>query len=92
MSDVIVTDRLTKYYDGRPVVDGLNLRVAAGDGLRVSGPQRGGQVDDDQDAAGHGPRRTAAGPKLLGEDVRRLRPETRRGSPIWPRGIRCTAG
>src|SRR5215212_2400602 len=30
MTDVIVTERLTKYYGGRPVVDSLNLRVPQG--------------------------------------------------------------
>ena len=30
MTDAIVTDRLTKYYGSRRVVDGLNLRVPAG--------------------------------------------------------------
>ena len=30
MSDVIATHRLTKYYDGRPAVDGLDLRVPQG--------------------------------------------------------------
>ena len=28
MPDVIVTDRLTKYYDGHCAVDSLDLRVA----------------------------------------------------------------
>src|SRR4051812_10334505 len=30
MTDVIVTEGLTKYYGGRPVVDSLNLRVPQG--------------------------------------------------------------
>ena len=30
MSDVIVTERLTKFYGGRRVVDGLDLRVPKG--------------------------------------------------------------
>ena len=54
MTHAIVTERLTKYYGPRCVVNCLNLRVPAGTRLWLPGAERGRQVDDDQDAAGDG--------------------------------------
>ena len=44
MTDAIVTERLTKHYGGRRVVDSLDLRVPQGQRVRAVGPQRGGQI------------------------------------------------
>jgi ABC-2 type transport system ATP-binding protein len=77
MQDVIVTRRLTKFYDGRPVVNALELRVPRGTvygflGRNAAGKSTAikmllGMVEPDCGRA-----------ELFGEDSRRLRPETRR--------------
>ena len=77
MQDVIVTHRLTKYYDGRPVVNSLDLRVAPGTVYGFLGRNGAGKsttikmllgmVHPDQ---GHS--------ELLGESSLALKPETRR--------------
>ena len=54
MTDAIVTERLTKHYGGRRVVDSLDLRSAARERVRAFGPQWGGEIDGDQNADGHG--------------------------------------
>jgi len=76
MTDVIVTRQLTKYYDRRPVVHGLDLRVPQGSvygllGRNGSGKSTAikmllGMVHPDFGSA-----------ELFGEDVSRLRPDTR---------------
>ncbi len=76
MPDVIVTYRLTKYYDGRPVVHGLDLRVPQGVvygflGRNAAGKSTAikmllGMVHPDHGRA-----------ELFGEDSLALRPETR---------------
>ena len=76
MSDVIVTHRLTKYYDGRPAVDGLDLRVAQGTVYGLLGRNAAGKSTAIKMLLGmvHPDRGRA---ELFGEDSRRLRPETR---------------
>lgn len=76
MSDAIVTHRLTKYYDGRPVVHGLDLRVPRGSVYGLLGRNGSGKSTTIKMLLGmvHADLGTAT---LLGEDVARLRPETR---------------
>ena len=76
MADVSVADRLTKYYNGRPVVNQLSLRVPQGSvygflGRNGSGKSTTikmllGMVHPDYGRA-----------ELLGEDSWQLRPQTR---------------
>ena len=76
MPDVIVTHRLTKYYDRRPVVNNLELRVPQGSvygllGRNGTGKSTAikmllGMVHPDYGRS-----------ELLGEDSFHLRPETR---------------
>jgi ABC-2 type transport system ATP-binding protein len=76
VADVIVADRLTKYYNGRPVVNQLSLRVPQGSvygflGRNGSGKSTTikmllGMVHPDYGRS-----------ELLGEDSRQLRPQTR---------------
>jgi len=76
MTDAIVTERLTKYYDGRKVVDDLNLRVAPGTVYGLLGRNGAGKSTTLKMLAGmvHPDYGTM---RLLGEDVATLRPETR---------------
>jgi ABC-2 type transport system ATP-binding protein len=76
MSDVIITHRLTKFYDRRPVVNALSLRIPRGTvygflGRNGAGKSTAikmmlGMVHPDYGRA-----------ELLGEDAFQLRPETR---------------
>ncbi len=76
MPDMIVTHRLTKYYDGRRVVDALDLRVAQGRVYGLLGRNGAGKstvikmllgmVHPDYGRA-----------EVLGEDALELRPQTR---------------
>jgi ABC-2 type transport system ATP-binding protein len=77
MSDAIVTHRLTKYYDGRKVVNDLNLHVAAGSVYALLGRNGAGKSTTLKMLAGmvhpdYGEMR------LLGEEVANQRPESRR--------------
>jgi ABC-2 type transport system ATP-binding protein len=76
MIDAIVTERLTKYYGGRKVVDNLNLRVAAGSVYGLLGRNGAGKSTTLKMLAGmvHPDYGTM---RLLDEDVATLRPETR---------------
>jgi ABC-2 type transport system ATP-binding protein len=76
MEDAIRTFRLTKYYGGRKVVDGLELRVPPGTVYGLLGRNGAGKSTTLKMLAGlvrpdHGRA------ELLGEDVARLRPQTR---------------
>ncbi len=90
MPDMIVTHRLTKYYDRRRVVDSLDLRVAQGRVYGLLGRNGAGKstvikmllgmVHPDYGRA-----------EVLGEDALKLRPQTRsriaylaEGHPLYP--------
>jgi ABC-2 type transport system ATP-binding protein len=77
MPDVIVTHRLTKYYDRRPAVNHLNLRVPQGSVYGLLGRNGAGKTTAIKMLLGmvHADIGTA---EVLGEDSLRLRPETRR--------------
>ena len=92
MSDVIVTDRLTKYYGARCVVNSLNLRVPQGSVYGLLGRNGAGKSTIIKMLLGMvQPNYGRA--ELLGEDVRPACGRRRgRGSPTWPRGIRSIAG
>lgn len=66
MKPVIETHDLCKSYNGRTVVDHLNLTVPQGVRLRLFRPERCGQIHQHEDAAGagapHRRQRGAAGP------------------------------
>jgi ABC-2 type transport system ATP-binding protein len=76
MPDVIVTRQLTKYYDRRPVVNGLDLRVPQGSVYGLLGRNGSGKSTTIKMLMGmvHPDFGSA---ELLGEDASRLRPETR---------------
>jgi ABC-type branched-subunit amino acid transport system ATPase component len=76
MPDVIVTRQLTKYYDRRPVVHGLDLRVPRGSVYGLLGRNASGKSTTIKMLLGmvHPDFGTA---ELFGEDSSRLRPETR---------------
>jgi ABC-2 type transport system ATP-binding protein len=91
MADVIVTDRLTKFYDGRPVVDSLSLRVPQGTVYGFLGRNGAGKSTAIKMLLGmaHPSYGRAA---LFGEDSSQLRPETRariaylaEGHPLYRR-------
>ena len=75
-SDAIVTERLTKFYGGRRVVDGLDLRVPKGCVYGFLGRNGAGKSTTIKMLLGlvHPDSGHAS---LLGEDVRTLRPATR---------------
>jgi ABC-2 type transport system ATP-binding protein len=76
MADVIVTHRLTKYYDAQCVVDGLDLRVAQGTVYGLLGRNGAGKSTTIKMLLGmvHPSYGRA---EVLGEDSAQLRPETR---------------
>jgi len=76
MPDVIVTQRLTKYYDRRAVVDGLELRIAQGTVYGLLGRNGSGKSTAIKMMLGmvHPDRGRA---ELFGEEASRLRPQTR---------------
>jgi ABC-2 type transport system ATP-binding protein len=75
MADMIVTERLTKYYDRRRVVDGLELRVPQGSVYALLGRNGSGKSTTIKMLIGlvHA---DAGRSEVLGEDSRRLRPQT----------------
>ena len=85
MPDVIVAQRLTKYYDRRPVVDRLDLRVPQGTVYGLLGRNGAGKstvikmllgmVQPDLGEA-----------RVFQEEARRLRPETRSRIAYLPEG------
>ncbi len=76
MSDVIVTHRLTKYYDAHCAVDGLNLRVAQGTVYGLLGRNGAGKTTAIRMLLGMA-HPSYGQAEVLGEDSLRLRPETR---------------
>jgi ABC-2 type transport system ATP-binding protein len=76
MPDMIVTHRLTKYYDRRPVVNALDLRVAQGSVYGLLGRNGTGKSTVIKMLLGmvHPDGGRA---EVFGEDSLRLRPETR---------------
>ena len=75
-SDAIVTDRLTKFYGSRRVVDGLDLRVPKGCVYGFLGRNGAGKSTTIKMLLGL-VRPDSGRATLLGEDVRTLRPATR---------------
>jgi ABC-2 type transport system ATP-binding protein len=75
-SDPIVTERLTKYYGSKPVVNGLNLAVPKGSVYGFLGRNGAGKSTMIKMLTGmvHPDSGTA---RLLGENSQALRPETR---------------
>ncbi len=76
MSDVITTERLTKYYDGHCALDSLNLRVAQGTVYGLLGRNGAGKTTAIKMLLGMA-QPSYGRCQLLGEDSARLRPETR---------------
>jgi ABC-2 type transport system ATP-binding protein len=76
MDAAIRTDRLTKYYDGRRVVDSLNLSVPQGTVYGLLGRNGAGKSTTLKMLAGM-VRPDHGSAKLLGEDVQTLSPVTR---------------
>jgi ABC-2 type transport system ATP-binding protein len=76
MPDVIVTDRLTKYYGPQCAVDQLSLRVAAGTVYGLLGRNGAGKTTAIKMLLGMA-HPSFGRAEVLGEDSRELRPETR---------------
>src|SRR5262245_60677545 len=76
MSDAIFTDRLTKHYGDRRVVDSLNLRVPAGTVYGLLGRNGAGKSTTIKMLMGM-VRPDSGKAYLLGEDTSRLANETR---------------
>ena len=77
MPDVIVTERLTKYYDGpQPAVNCLTLRIQQGSVYGFLGRNGAGKSTTIKMLLGM-VQPNSGRAKLLGEDVATLRPETR---------------
>jgi ABC-2 type transport system ATP-binding protein len=76
MPDVIVTDRLTKYYGPLCAVDGLNLRIAQGTVYGLLGRNGAGKSTAIKMLLGM-MQPSWGRAELLGEDAALLRPETR---------------
>lgn len=76
MPEVIVTHRLTKYYDGHCAVDGLNLRVAQGTVYGLLGRNGAGKTTAIKMLLGMA-HPSFGRAEVLGEDSLHLRPETR---------------
>jgi ABC-2 type transport system ATP-binding protein len=76
MEDAIQTRRLTKYYGRRKAVDGLDLRVPPGTVYGLLGRNGAGKSTTLKMLAGM-VRPDSGRVELLGEDVERMRPQTR---------------
>ena len=76
MPDVIVTDRLTKYYGPQCAVDQLNLRVAQGTVYGLLGRNGAGKTTAIKMLLGMA-QPSFGRAEVLGEDACQLRPETR---------------
>ena len=76
MNDAIVTERLTKHYHGRRVVDSLSLRVPRGSVYGLLGRNGAGKSTAIKMLLGM-VRPDAGRAELLGEDAERLSPSTR---------------
>ena len=77
MSDAIVTDRLTKHYHGRRVVDTLSLRVPAGSVYGLLGRNGAGKSTAIKMIMGM-VRPDSGTARLLGEEIATLDDNTRR--------------
>lgn len=91
MSDVIVTDRLTKYYGAQCAVNGLNLRIAQGTVYGLLGRNGAGKTTAIKMLLGIA-QPSYGRSEVLGDDSQRLRPETRarvaylaEGHPLYRR-------
>ena len=89
MSDVIVAERLTKYYGGRLAVDSLNLRIAEGTVYGLLGRNGAGKSTTIKMLLGM-THPSYGRAEVLGDDSTQLRPETRariaylaEGHPIY---------
>ena len=76
MTDAIVTDRLTKHYHGRRVVDSLSLRVPAGSVYGLLGRNGAGKSTAIKMLMGM-VRPDSGSATLLGEDIAAITPATR---------------
>lgn len=76
MSDVIVTQNLTKYYDSHCAVNSLNLRVAQGTVYGLLGRNGAGKTTTIKMLLGMA-HPSYGRAELFGEDAAELRPETR---------------
>lgn len=76
MSDMIVTDRLTKYYGRKRVVDSVSLRIPQGSVYGLLGRNGAGKSTIIKMLLGM-VQPSYGRAELLGEDVAQLRPETR---------------
>jgi energy-coupling factor transporter ATP-binding protein EcfA2 len=76
MPDVIVTHRLTKYYDAHCALDGLNLRIAQGTVYGLLGRNGAGKTTAIKMLLGMA-HPSSGRAEVLGEDAATLRPETR---------------
>jgi len=76
MSDMIVTDRLTKYYGRKCVVDSVSLRIPQGSVYGLLGRNGAGKSTIIKMLLGM-VQPNYGRVELLGEDVAKLRPETR---------------
>ncbi|HYW79238.1 MAG TPA: ABC transporter ATP-binding protein [Thermoguttaceae bacterium] len=76
MSDMIVTDRLTKYYGRKRVVDCVSLRIPQGSVYGLLGRNGAGKSTIIKMLLGM-VQPSYGRAELLGEDVAQLRPETR---------------
>jgi ABC-2 type transport system ATP-binding protein len=76
MPDVIVTHRLTKFYDRRPAVNSLDLRIPQGSVYGFLGRNGSGKSTTIKMLLGM-VQPDCGRCELFGEDSRRLRPETR---------------
>ncbi len=90
-TDPIVTERLTKYYGTKVVVNGLNLSVPKGSVYGFLGRNGAGKSTMIKMLTGmvHPDSGTA---RVLGEDSTDLRPQRGPGSLTWPKGIPSTTG
>ncbi len=91
MPDVIVTHRLTKYYDAHCALDGLNLRIAQGTVYGLLGRNGAGKTTAIKMLLGMA-HPSFGRAEVLGEDAATLRPETRariaylaEGHPLYRR-------
>jgi ABC-2 type transport system ATP-binding protein len=76
MPDVIVTENLTKYYDGRCAVNSLNLHVAQGTVYGLLGRNGAGKSTTIKMLLGMA-HPSYGQAQLFGEDAAQLRPQTR---------------
>ena len=92
MTHAIVTERLTKYYGSRCVVNCLNLRVPTGTVYGFLGRNGAGKSTTIKMLMGMA-QPNYGKVELLGHEIGDVAPRRCAvASPIWRRGIRSTAG